>query len=402
MKKILGILISVLLLAGASVYVLVWVAPNSIDPYLYNSSVANSGMIIKVTDEITHVDTPDSVKAIYMTGWVAGSLSLREKLVKLIDTTELNSVVIDVKDYSGRLSFIPSDPSLQKIGSGESRVKDMKAFVKELHDKNIYVIARISSFQDAYLVGARPDLAVKRKSDGKVWKDNKGISWLDPGSEEVWHYLTEIGKEAYSVGFDELNFDYIRFPSDGDMNNISYTFSTSTKKALVIKNFFSYLRDNLGDIAEKGKPTVKLSADLFGMTTTNSDDLGIGQVMENALPYMDYICQMVYPSHYPATFMGFATPAEKPYEVVKYSMDKAVARVRVASSSIAKLRPWLQDFSIGHTTYTADMVRAQMTATYDSGLNSWLLWNASNKYTESALIHTTSSESKYPHPPPHY
>ena len=159
------------------------------------------------------------------------------------------------------------------------------------------------------------------------------------------------------------------------------------------RNFFSYSRNSLGDISEKGKPPVKLSADLFGMTTTNSDDLGIGQVMENALPYMDYICPMVYPSHYPATFMGFSTPAEKPYEGVKYSMDKAVARARIASSSILKLRPWLQDFSIGHTTYTADMVRAQMTATYDSGLNSWLLWNASNKYTESALIHTNEDKT---------
>jgi hypothetical protein len=160
------------------------------------------------------------------------------------------------------------------------------------------------------------------------------------GAEEYWKYIVSIGKEAYSVGFDELNFDYIRFPSDGNMKDISYPWSKTQKKSEVLESFFVYLEKNM-------RPTgAVISADLFGMTTTNSDDLNIGQVLEKALPHFDYIAPMVYPSHYPTGFMGFANPANKPYEVVKYSMDKAVLR---ASTTPNKLRPWLQDFNLGAT-----------------------------------------------------
>ncbi|OHA26458.1 MAG: hypothetical protein A3C06_02680 [Candidatus Taylorbacteria bacterium RIFCSPHIGHO2_02_FULL_46_13] len=146
-------------------------------------------------------------------------------------------------------------------------------------------------------------------------------------------------------------------------------------KSAVLRSFFSYLSREL-----KKEPII-ISADLFGMTTTNNDDLNIGQVLEDALANFDYVSPMVYPSHYPANFLGFANPATKQYEVVKYSMDSAVRR---ASTTPFKLRPWLQDFSLG-ATYTPDMVRTQMQAVYDSGLNSWMLWNASNRYTAAAL-----------------
>jgi len=211
-----------------------------------------------------------------------------------------------------------------------------------------------------------------------VWKDGKGISWLDPGATEVWDYLVEIGREAHRIGFDELNFDYIRFPSDGNMNDIAYPYSKDRPKPLVIKDFNAYIREKLGSTG------AVLSADLFGMTTTNKDDLNIGQVLENAFPYFDYIAPMVYPSHYPAGFNGYKNPAQKPYEIIKYSMDKAVARAITATTSPLKLRPWLQDFSLG-AVYTPEMVRAQIQATYDAGLTSWLLWNASNRYTVGAL-----------------
>lgn len=327
---------------------------------------------------VTHIETPEPLKAIYMSSWVAGTPSIREGLVKLIEDTELNAVVIDIKDYTGKISFEVSDTELQKIGSAEKRVSDMKEFIAWLHKKNIYVIGRIAVFQDPYMVKHRPDLAVKRKSDGAVWKDYKGISWLDASSREVWDYAVLIGRESYNLGFDELNFDYIRFPSDGNMKDISYPLSESKQKSEVIRNFFEYLSLNL---RQSG---VKISADLFGMTATNKDDLNIGQVLENALPYFDYIAPMVYPSHYPPGFNGYGDPNKYPYEVVNFSMSEAVKRTNEASTTPLKLRPWLQDFDYGGN-YDVKEVKAQIKATYDSGLTSWMLWSPSNKYTKGAL-----------------
>ncbi|HRY62165.1 MAG TPA: putative glycoside hydrolase [Candidatus Paceibacterota bacterium] len=329
---------------------------------------------------VTHIKTPEAVKAVYISSWVAGTPSFRNKIIKMVDETELNAIVIDVKDSTGWISFPMKGAELEKNGSFEKRIADVEDLIDLLHSKNIYVIARIAAFQDPALVKKRPDLAVLRASTGKPWGDRKGMTWADPGSKEVWDYLIAIGKEAYRVGFDELNFDYIRFPSDGNMNDISYRFNPEKmSKADKIREFFSYLNKNLKPI---GAP---LSADLFGMTMTNTDDLNIGQVLENALSYFDYVAPMVYPSHYPTGFHNYKNPATVPYEIVKISMDAGVKRAVAASTTPSKLRPWLQDFDMG-ATYTADMVRAQMKATYDSGLTSWMLWDPSNKYTPTALI----------------
>ena len=330
---------------------------------------------------VTHIPTPKPVKAIYMTSWVAGTKSIRDNIIKIIDETEVNSVVIDIKDATGKISFIPEDPYLKEIGSGENRIPEIKKFIDLLHKKNIYVIGRISVFQDPHLVSRRPDLAVKRKSDGSIWKDYKKISWLDVGSKEVWDYVIAIAKESHSVGFDELNFDYIRFPSDGNMSDIAYDFygKNGISKSEQIRQFFEYLNKNV-----KSQTGATMSADLFGMTTTNTDDLNIGQLLENAIPYFDYIAPMVYPSHYPKTFMGFANPAEKPYEVIHFSMSSAVKRAVAASSSPYILRPWLQDFDLG-ADYDHEKVRAQIQATYDVGLDSWMIWSPSNRYTVEAL-----------------
>lgn len=327
---------------------------------------------------VTHINTPEPVKALYMSSWVAGNEKLRNNLINIIDNTELNAVVIDIKDYTGRISFDVSDVVLKKYGSSELRIVDIKEFIGRLHEHKIYVIGRISSFQDSYLVKTHPEYAVKTKT-GTVWKDFKGVSWLDASAKPVWDYLISIGDEAYSVGFDELNFDYIRFPSDGNMNDISYPFSTGKSKSGALKDFFAYISKHFH---EKNIP---ISADLFGMTTSNTDDLGIGQILENALKYFDYVSPMVYPSHYPTNFNGWKNPAAKPYDVILFSMSRAVTRANAATTSPYKLRPWLQDFSINGTYYTPEMVRAQIKATYDVGLNSWMLWNASNVYTVAAL-----------------
>jgi hypothetical protein len=333
-----------------------------------------------IEPKTVHLPTPDSVRAVYMTSWVAGTPELRASLVQLIEETEINAVVIDIKDYTGRVSFLTDNQELNAIGSPENRIRDARQFIGELHRRDIYVIGRIAAFQDPYLVSKNPELAVRRRTNNEIWKDRKGLSWIDPGATDAWDYIAEIGREAYAIGFDELNFDYIRFPSDGDMKDIAYPLSgkEGLPKAEIIERFFAYLRKELRPIG------AVLSADLFGMTTTNYDDLNIGQVLERAAPYFDFIAPMVYPSHYPYGFFGYANPNDYPYDIVKISLEHAASRLEAASSTPNKLRPWLQDFDYGGN-YDVKEVKAQIQAVYDAGLSSWMLWSPSNRYTKEAL-----------------
>ncbi len=330
--------------------------------------------------KVEHLSTPEPLKAIYMTACVAATPSWREKLKGLIDTTELNAVVIDIKDYTGEVAF--SQDSQCFVG-------DLGEFVQKLHDASIYVIGRISVFQDPYYAKRHPELAVQSVSGG-IWRDHKGLSFIDVGAKPYWDYIVDISNEAYALGFDELNFDYVRYPSDGDMEDVRYVWTgmsaSSTNQLLVkseiLESFFSYLG------AELEKTGVKTSVDLFGMTTSATNDLGIGQLLEKALPYFDFVSPMVYPSHYPKGWHGFSNPAEYPYEVIKIAMEEGRAReiaFNNSTSTASKLRPWLQDFHLG-ATYDAEKVRAQIKATYDVGLTSWMLWSASNKYTKEALL----------------
>lgn len=335
-----------------------------------------------------HLPTPGSVRAIYMTSWVASTKDWRERLVDFIDTSEINSVIIDVKDYSGMIAFDTGDKFIKDIGSQEVRIKDLREFINYLHERDIYTIARITVFQDPVYAENFPDVAVHTKN-GNLWKDRNGLMYIDPGAREFWYYITRVAKASENVGFDELNFDYIRFPSDGNMNDIAFPVSdrvieqgivaSSSPYEIVLTGFFKYLRKELKDVG------VPMSADVFGMTTTNTDDLNIGQVLESIDPYFDYIAPMVYPSHYPPDFQGLANPAAHPYEVVHFSMSEAVARLLAASSSPSKLRPWLQDFDLG-AIYDAEKIRAQKQAVYDAGLTSWMMWDASNKYTREAYV----------------
>lgn len=345
-----------------------------------------------------HLPTPDSVKAIYMSACVAATPSFRAKLVALIEETELNSLMIDVKDYTGTISFETSHPLLAGNTASGCRVRDMREFVADLHERGIYTIARITVFQDPYYANQHPELAVQKASEkGSVWKDYKGLSFVDVGARPFWEYIVALSRESFELGFDELNYDYIRFPSDGNMQDTFYPWSEERVnndpklgKAKILEEFFVYLSKELA-----GSGAV-LSADLFGMTMTNKDDLNIGQILEYALPYFDYIAPMTYPSHYPKGFLGYQDVNAYPYEILKYSMDEGVRRakefdIKMASTtlgwdddSVAKLRPWLQDNDYP-VHYTPAMVRAQMQGVYDAGLSSWMLWDAGNTYTRAAL-----------------
>lgn len=328
---------------------------------------------------VTHIETPKQVKALYISAWVAGSPKFRDSIIKIIDETEINSIVIDVKDSTGRVSFEMADPIVKNSGSVEKRIANIRTLTDTLHKKNIYIIGRISVFQDPYMTKKNPSWAVTKKSDGTVWKDRKGLSFLDPAKKDVHDYILAVAKGAYAEGFDELNFDYIRYPSDGNMKDINYHLKEGETRSDNIEKFFKYLSTEM-----KKDVNIPISGDLFGLTTEANDDMGIGQVWEKALPYFDYLAPMVYPSHYPAGHAGYKNPSNYPYEVISRALAGAVKKTTTAGGDIKKIRPWLQDFDLG-AVYTKDMVRAQIKASYDNGVNSWMMWDPSNKYTPSAF-----------------
>ena len=338
------------------------------------ASAAASG---QATSSVSHILPPSAVKAIYMTACIASGPSHRDRVLDTLRDTEINSIVLDLKDYTGTLAYQQTRIAGPK-GKG-CRISDLPQFISRLHDLGYYVIGRITVFQDPLYSQFMPDMAVQSVSrPGHPWKDKNGLSYIDPDFSQYWGYITAIAEESYSIGVDEINFDYIRFPSDGDMSDAQFAVPQGETKARVITRFFKYLHDTL---APKGIPT---SADLFGQTTVNRDDMGIGQVLENALPYFDYVAPMTYPSHFIHGFMGYENPAAKPYEIILGTMTSAVERAAAASTSLSKIRPWLQAFDLG-ATYTPAMVRAQMEAVYDSGLTSWMLWDPANRYTKAEL-----------------
>ncbi len=400
-----------LLLVGGSLVYAQFFKPNSV--VSLNQSNTEQGpltesLIIPEPPKplVTHMALPKPLKAVYMSSWIASSSKTRANLIDLIDTTEVNAVVLDIKDATGKVSFLVENPLIKETGSPENRIRMVHEFINELHAKNIYVIGRISTFQDPYLTKVRPELALKKKSDGTVWKDRKGLAFLDPANKDVWDYNVALANASYEVGFDEINFDYIRYPSDGDVKNIDYKLTTkadgtTTTRAENIEAFMKFVNEEV----RKTHPDIKTSADLFGLTTTETTDMGIGQVLEKTLPYFDYIGPMIYPSHYAKGEYGIAVPASQPYETVmkalagaKKKIDTVLADPTISDDikarvSYSQIRPWIQDFSINGVTYTSDMVKAQMKAVYDSGLDSWMMWDPSNKYTTAAYTKDTVSSA---------
>ncbi len=173
---------------------------------------------------------PEEIKALYLTGWSAGNAKKMEEIIGLISEEKLNAAIIDIKDYSGYVSYQSGVEEVLRYEAERIMIDDIDALIKKLHDNNIYAIARITVFQDPVLAKARPDLAIKNKATGGIWKDNKGLAWIDPASTEAWDYIIKIAREASGKGFDEINFDYVRFPSDGSLKNMSFPFYKEEEK----------------------------------------------------------------------------------------------------------------------------------------------------------------------------
>jgi len=324
------------------------------------------------------------VKGIYMSGAIFNYPKYFQNLVNLVDRTELNALVIDMKDDAGLLSAPLDIPVAQEIQVRVHKGGKAGENMKLLAEKNIYPIARIVVFKDPSLAEGKPELALKKKSGG-IWRDRKGLAWVDPHNKEVWKYAVDVAKEAAKLGFREIQFDYVRFPTDGDVENAVYPYANGKSKEDNIMEFLAYAKSELEPY------NVFIAADVFGLTTLTLDDMGMGQKYEKIITQVDYICPMVYPSHYGPGNYGFKNPNAYPYEVVKNALlDAQEKSVKVGTQSI--IRPWLQDFNLGSPKYGPAQVKAQIQATYDAGLEEWILWNAGNKYTVGALKEVTSSE----------
>jgi hypothetical protein len=243
----------------------------------------------------------------------------------------------------------------------------------------IYPIARIVVAKDPLLAQKKLDLAIKRKSDLKPWLDKNGNPWLDPHQRAVWQYAADLAREAYDLGFSEVQFDYVRFPDEKRLIAESvYPLAKGRTRAQVIREQLGFLRSAL-------KPQgVRVTADVFGLTATDTTDMGIGQRWEMFVDQVDVVLPMIYPSHFARGTYRLRNPNAHPYATIDNALKDAIAR-SASISNAAKIIPWYQDFTLGPPHYYAEQIRAQKKAGYDNGFQSWILWNPKSNYTLAAL-----------------
>ena len=345
--------------------------------YAKSVSGGNSGVKKQKDNEKIHAAkgsrTPEAVRGLYVPGY-----EVEEKLgslLKITDGTEINALVVDAKE-AGVTTYRSKVPLAKEIGATTDYISDLESLVDRMHENDVYAIARIAVFQDDVLANKRPDLAVKSSATGGLWLTFQDGAWTNAYRKEVWRYNVAIAKEAAEAGFDEIQFDYVRFPSDGPMSDLSYGKETFPTQEDAIAGFLKYAHGEL-------EPTgAKVSADVFGLVGVN-DEVGVGQVVSKMSPHLDVLCPIVYPSHYPAGAYGYDNPDAYPYEIVNFAMEDFKKKAKEVNPEI-EIRPWLQDFDYVSDYGPAD-VEAQMRATYDSNLKGWLLWNAAAKYTTGVL-----------------
>lgn len=324
---------------------------------------------------------PENVRGIYITGPVAGDPYL-ETLLGLVEQTELNAVVIDVKNDEGKVTYRPDTGTVLELGAFTRYIRDLPGLVARLKEQGIYTIARIAAFKDPVLAGARPELAL-RYQDGTAVSESGGVAWVNPYDPEVWAYLEEIALGAADAGFDEVQFDYVRFPTAKSMDQVEFgPFSEDLTRSDAIAGFLEGVTDSLH------RRGVRVSADMFGTVITSQTDAElIGQDYTRLAKIVDYVCPMIYPSHYATGSFGLELPDREPYATVYGALIKSNAAL---GSEYTGVRPWLQAFTAtwvsGYLNYGGEEVRAQIQAVYDAGYTDWLLWNAKNVYSSDGLL----------------
>ncbi len=325
-------------------------------------------------------------KALYLSSFGATSSKLMGNAKNLINTTEINALVIDIKMDRGQIAFKTANPIANKIGDQEIILfKDLPKFVSDLKKEGIYTIARIVSFKDTPYITAHPQYAVK-KTDGTLFKDKEGLYWIDASHKEPWKYIIDIAEESAKAGFDEIQFDYVRFP---DRKGIKFSVENNqANRVQAISGFLESARKRLIPY------NVFVSADIFGYVSWHDADIEIGQRVDAIAPYVDYLSPMLYPSGFNAGIPGYSNPVAANYEIVKHSLDKALEK---SGGSSLSYRPWLQafrDYAFDRRIYGEKEIRDQIRASDDFGSCGWILWNPRNVYTAAGLIRLNQNVSE--------
>ena len=316
-----------------------------------------------------------------MNRWAALGTRMPQ-LIGIANRTEVNALVIDVKDDRGFILYRSSVPLARQIGADTVHTMSaarVRALLDTLYASNIYPIARIVVAKDPLLAQAKLAWAVKKKSDLTPWLDKNGNPWLDPHHREVWQYAADLAREAYALGFSEVQFDYVRFPDEKRLiRETTYPLAAGRPRAQVIREQLGFLRSTLKPF---GMP---VTADVFGLTATDTTDMGIGQRWEMFIDQVDVVLPMVYPSHFARGTYKIANPNAHPYETLDHAFKDMIRRSAPIAGA-APVIPWYQDFTLGRPRYHADQVRAQIKAGYDNGFQSWILWNPRSVYSLDAL-----------------
>ncbi|MBD5476623.1 MAG: sugar fermentation stimulation protein [Lachnospiraceae bacterium] len=336
---------------------------------------------------------PVKVKGIYVSGPVAGTAKM-DDLINLVEQTELNAMVIDVKNDEGKITYKMQSEQVTELEAGVRYIPDIKELVTKCKEKNIYLIARIVAFRDPYLAEKKPEWAVHTKS-GQIFRDKKGLAWVNPYEREMWDYLAEIASQAAADGFDEVQFDYIRFSTDIGEGEVDYgPEAEQVDKVEIITEFTEYLYNTL---LPQG---VYVAADVFGTVIDNETDQEIvGQDYVKMAEHLDYICPMVYPSHYHNGAYGIAVPDADPYATIYAAASSSVQELgAVPREKCAHVRMWLQSFTAGwvsgHISYGPQQIREQIKGAYDAGYEEWILWNAAVNYQPDSLLTEEEAEAE--------
>lgn len=335
---------------------------------------------------------PVKVKGIYVSAYVAGTREMMDSIIEQIDATELNAVVIDVKDDQGRITFSMDSPTVNEIGACKAFIGDMPGLIKKLKDHGIYPIARVVAFRDPYLAEQKPEWSL-HLADGSIYRDRQGLAWVNPYRREVWDYLVEVGKKAGEMGFEEIQFDYIRFAVDRTMKDVVFDEADTQgrDKKQAITEFISYAYEELAG------ECLFVSADVFGAIIGSVEDAdSVGQDYGAMAEHLDYLCPMIYPSHYGPGNFGIEHPDTQPYDTVYQALKgskEVLASCRDAGGEEkrqAVVRPWLQDFTASYLEHYIDygdeQVRQQIQAVYDAGYDEWILWDAGVSYHYGGLL----------------
>jgi hypothetical protein len=336
---------------------------------------------IPIDSELTKdvVLEPFEVRALYAPSAVFEGAGRLQAMLDLIERTEVNAMVIDVKEVDGRLYYATDLPQAAAIGATrETPVFDLAELMPMLRERGIYTIARMVVMKDNTLAAARPELAVRNTATGEAWRDNIGGAWLDPSAPGVAEYVAAVAADVADAGFDEVQLDYIRWYSDGP-HDVAETNLPNTQSFRLPS-----IRRALRTVsAEFEARRAFLAADVFPIAFIVPDDQGIGQRPEVLMPFVDYFCPMVYPSHYGPGVFGHPVPNEAPYDVIDKTLE---IMNRQADGLPLRIRPWIQDFGYGpFRAYTAADVEAEMQALRDNSAAGWMIWNAAARFTEAAL-----------------